>query len=62
MTDYHIRHDYRINHSAGESLYKDNWENSKEYQFWVYHEAKLLAEPGCSILDLGCGYGWKLRY
>jgi len=59
---YGIRNDYQINKNAGEAPYEDTWENSKEYQFWVYHQVRQLAEYDCSILDLGCGYGWKLRY
>lgn len=59
---YGITENYLINEGAGDTLYSDTWENSKQYQFWVYHQVKQLAEPGCSLLDLGCGYGWKLCY
>lgn len=62
MNTYGIRPDYVINPQAAESPYEDTWENSRTYQYWVYERLIELAEPGCSILDLGCGYGWKLRY
>lgn len=59
---YAIRNDYQTNKNAGEAPYIDTWDNSTEYQFWVYHQVKQLAEYDSTILDLGCGYGWKLRY
>lgn len=60
--NYEIRPDYQTNADAGMILYLDTWDNSTECQFWVYHQVKLLADHDSSILDLGCGYGWKLRY
>ena len=40
----------------------DTWEDSKDYQFWVYHESLKYITEDTRYCDLGCGFGWKLRY
>lgn len=60
--NYFLPLEYATNPEPSEGQFTDTWETSKTYQYAVYHKFLKSLSPDSRVLDLGCGYGWKLRY